>query len=166
MDLSFGVNKVIKNLKTGQISSTRQLLFLILGSWLGYAIINAVGFVWKDAGSYNTLNSAIAWAICIVLSLAFLNLYRINRNRDNKDFILRFITLHSAIGWRLVLIFLPVATLAYYYLSNIPLGSFRYTADLLMRIYFFKPLAALIFLVIYFPLMSLSFTKVAGKKRA
>ena len=178
---SFGMNKVINNLQTGAVSSLEQLVCYIVSGGIAIPIVDILHRAGSIFGGYTRFfktQPVVAYTIIlIILGLAFLNLYRINRNRDDKDFALRLIVLQATIGARLVLCMVPIVLVlrAFQYCSTwasegvVPEAvgmccgeKFSY----LLFVSYHAEITVLIFTVIYYGLISWAFTKIANKKQA
>lgn len=164
---SFGMDKIIKDLQTGKISSGRQLWYLIIGGGGGVNVLDHLfskNFHFKDhwnnisgLSTVETVVRALAVLSIIAIIFGFLNCYWINQRRDNQDFILRYIVLAATISWRLVAAFFPI---------YLVIWLIKYNQSIAIDMDFLELIVGLCAVLLYYGLMNLAFAKVAGKERA
>lgn len=164
-----GMHKVLANLKAGKVRSIDQLWYLIFGGGQSYYLGDMLNKLNSSAncdmaGSQLCLMNVILVIAMIVFGLAFLNLYWINSRRDDQDFILRYVTLNATIGWRLLLVWLPLIII-------LGLGLARASDEFLAKLTIQGREQAIVVItvilaeIVHFILITRAFMTVAGKKR-
>lgn len=159
-----GMDKVIAKLKARKVRSIDQLWyyifhFLIARFWEFFIRDGDVQTIFnscREAASVSHCLTAVIGGLAAIIGfLLFLNLYWINSRRDDQDFILRLVTLDCTIGWRLMLISLPLLGGLLYLNSGLAFAS-----NTLLLVNF-----SVIHMLVYLSLVTWGFMKVAGKKR-
>lgn len=164
----FGMDKIIKDLQTGKISSDRQLWYLIIGGGGGVPLLARLFDIdffsknyWNNISGLSTVQMATIALVAlslIAIWFGFLNCYWINQKRDNQDFILRYMVLSATIIWRLFAVFISIYLVASFIL---PIG---FNQLLAVETTFLRHVVVFGVILLFYGLMNLAFAKVAGKK--